>query len=74
MNRLKYLCLKYGANDFTVLGQFAYDIQESEKSTNKELAFKLNKMGYLDNQGMSSVSNFKFLQKVSFQNIYLTFY
>ena len=58
---MKYLCQKYGENDFTCLAQFAYDVQETEKYTNKELAFQLNKMGYLDNQGMSSVPNLKFL-------------
>ena len=51
LKRLKYLAEKYGADEFTVLNQFAYDVQEVEKMTNKEIAHSLNKLGYINDQG-----------------------
>jgi len=65
LKRLKYLAEKFGGDDFTVLSQFAYDVQEVEKMTNKEIAHSLNKLGYIDDKGEHSLPNFKFLEKVS---------
>ena len=48
LKRMKHLCQKYGKDDFAVYGQYAYDVQEGEKLTNKEIAHKLHKMGYID--------------------------
>ena len=70
---MKYLCNKYGQKDFTVFGQFAYDVQEPEKNTNKQIAHLLNKHEYLDNHGLPLISNFKFLEKVSEYSIFTLF-
>jgi hypothetical protein len=64
MEAMKYLAEKY-PGELTVFGQFAYDVQQGEKLTNKEIAHTLHKMGYIDAQGMPSIMNFKFLEKVS---------
>jgi hypothetical protein len=64
MEAMKYLANKYPA-ELTVFGQFAYDVQQGEKLTNKEIAHSLHKMGYIDAQGLPVIKNFKFLEKVS---------
>lgn len=64
MEGMKYLCKKY-PDDFTVFGQFAYDVQQGEKLSNKEIAHNLHKLGYIDAKGMPVIANFKFLEKVS---------
>lgn len=60
---MKYLADKY--HDLTVLGQFAYDVMEAEQKSNKEIAHNLNKLGYIDDQGLPVQENFRFLEKVS---------
>lgn len=61
---MKYLANKYGDEQFTVFGQFSYDVKEAEKKTNKELAACLNKLGYIDDQGQNTIPNMKFLEKI----------
>ena len=47
MEGMKYLCKKY-SDYLTVFGQFAYDVQQGEKLSNKEIAHSLHKIGYID--------------------------
>ena len=51
--------------ELSVLGQFAYDVSQREKMTNKDLAHELHKLGFIDGQGNFTWSNFRFLEKVS---------
>ena len=61
---MKFICEKYGKDDFAVYGQYCYDVQEGEKLTNKEIAHKLHKMGYIDDQGLPKIPNLNFLEKI----------
>lgn len=56
-----------------MLGQFAYDVSQREKMTNKDLAHELHKLGYIDAQGNFTWSNFKFLEKVSHKETHKLF-
>ena len=60
---MKYLSVKYGQKDLAVFGQFAYDIQDGEKMSNKEIAHHLHKMNFIDEKGMPVIPNLKFLEK-----------
>ncbi len=35
---MKYLCEKYKDENFSVFGQYAYDVAEGEKLSNKDIA------------------------------------
>ena len=65
LNKMKYLANKYGNDDFCVFGQFAYDVREGEKQTNKEIAHNLHKLGFISEKGQFIHPNLKFLEKVS---------
>lgn len=52
-----------------MLGQFAYDVSQREKMTNKDLAHELHKLGYIDAQGNFTWSNFKFLEKTNVNGV-----
>ena len=61
LKRMERLCDKFGAEDFTCFGQFSYDVIQTEKQSNKEIAKQLNQMGYLDDKGLPKIANLKFL-------------
>ena len=48
---MSYLANKYSNKGLSILGVFSYDIESGEKKSNKEIAHKLNQMGYIDDKG-----------------------
>ena len=62
---MSYLSRKYKEQGLSQYGLFTYDVESGEKRSNKEIAYKLNKLGFVDNQGMFTDEGIKFLQKVS---------
>ena len=61
---MKYLGEKFGDKDLALYGQFAYDIGEGEKLSNKEIARELHKLGFIDGKGLPVFPSIKFLEKV----------
>ena len=51
LKNMSYLSSKYKDQGFSIYGLFTYDVESGEKRSNKEIAYKLNKMGFIDNQG-----------------------
>ena len=50
LSKMKYLAEKYGEKDFTVFGQFAFDVRESnqQRINNNLIAKSLNKLGFIN--------------------------
>ena len=69
LRRMRKLCEEFKPEEFSVFTQFSYDVIEREKLTNKEIAFQLNKLGFLDDQGLPKVPNMKFLQKADINGL-----
>ena len=68
---MSYLANKYSNKGLSLIGVFSYDIESGEKKSNKEIAHKLNQMGFIDDKGHFLVAGIKFLEKVS--TLYFTF-
>mmetsp|Transcript_7054 Transcript_7054/g.11872 ORF Transcript_7054/g.11872 Transcript_7054/m.11872 type:complete len:191 (-) Transcript_7054:74-646(-) len=66
---LKGLCQKFGEKDLTVFGQYTFDVVQTEKLSNNLIAKQLNKAGLVDEKGLFSVPNFKFLEKVDVNGV-----
>ena len=64
LKNLRGLCEKFGEKDLTVFGQYTFDVVQTEKLSNKMIAKQLNSLGLVDEKGLSSIPNFKFLEKV----------